>query len=86
MTKMTKKSLIFFLAMALLMALSQPILAQDTVAGKIQALDWINKKITIGGTEYLMSDEALQTSFKVGDAVEATLEGNVVRKLALLLQ
>ena len=83
---MMKKSLVCFLTMAVLMAFSQSIAAQDTVAGKIQALDRVEKKITIGGTEYLMSDEAAQTGFKVGDAVEATLEGNVVRKLALLLQ
>jgi len=85
-TKMTKKLLLCFLTFAVVLAFSQPIAAQNTAAGKIQALDRVAKKITIGGTEYMMSDEVAQTSFKVGDAVEATLEGNVVRRLILLLQ
>jgi hypothetical protein len=83
---MMKKLLVFFLALALVVAFSLPVLAQDTIAGKIQSLDKIGKKITIGGTEYALSEEASQTTFKVGDAVEATVEGNVVKKLARLLQ
>ena len=83
---MMKKLLVFFLALALVVAFSLPVLAQDTIAGKIQSLDKIEKKITIGGTEYALSEEASQTTFKVGDAVEATVEGNVVKKLARLLQ
>ena len=81
-----KKLMVFVLALALVVAFSLPVLAQDTIAGKIQSLDKIGKKIIIGGTEYALSEEAAQTTFKVGDAVEATVEGNVVKKLARLLQ
>ena len=73
---MKKKLLVLFLALALVVAFSLPVLAQDTIAGKIQALDKVRKKITIGGTEYGLSDEAAQATFKVGEAVEATVEGN----------
>jgi hypothetical protein len=83
---MMKKLLVLFLALALVVAFSLPVLAQDTIEGKIQALDKVGKKIIIGGTEYALSDEAAQTTFKVGEAVEATVEGNVVKKLARLLQ
>jgi hypothetical protein len=84
--KMMKKLLVLFLALALVAAFSLPVLAQDTIAGKIQALDKVGKKITIGGSEYGLSDKAAQATFKVGEAVEATVEGNVVKKLARLLQ
>ena len=83
---MIKKVMVLFLALAFVAAFSLPVLAQDTIAGKIQALDKVGKKITIGGTEYGLSDEAARTTIKVGEAVEATVEGNVVRKLARLLQ
>lgn len=83
---MIKKLMVLFLALALVGAFSLPVLAQDTIAGKIQALDKVGKKIIIGGTEYALSDEATQTTFKVGEAVEATVEGNVVKKIARLLQ
>lgn len=85
-TKMTKKLLVCFLALAVVVAFSLPVLAQNIVTGKIQALDTVAKKITIGGTEYSLSDEAAKTKFKVGDKVEATVEENVVKKLARLLQ
>jgi hypothetical protein len=83
---MMKKLLVLFLALALVVAFSLPVLGQDTIAGKIQALDKVEKKIMIGGTEYVLSDEAAKTPFKVGEPVEATVEGNVVKKLARLLQ
>ena len=85
-TKMTKKLVVFFLALAVVVAFSLPVSAQDKVTGKIQALDVVAKKITISGTKYSLSDEAAQAKFRVGDGVEATVEGNVVKKLARLLQ
>jgi hypothetical protein len=85
-TKVMKKLLVFCLALAVVVALCLPVLAQDKVSGKIQVLDTAGRKITISGTEYSLSDEAAQTKFKVGDNVEATVEGNVVKKLDRLLQ
>jgi hypothetical protein len=84
--KMMKKLMVLFLVLSLGVAFSLPVLAQETIAGKIQALDKVAKMIIVGGTEYALSDEAAQTTFKVGDAVEATVEGNVVMKLVRLLQ
>jgi hypothetical protein len=84
--KMTKKVLVFVLALAVLIAFSLPVSAQNVVTGKIQALDKVAKKITINKKEYSLSDEAAQTKFKVGNEVEATIEGKVVKKLARVLQ
>jgi hypothetical protein len=84
--KMMKKLSVLFLTAALVAAFSLPALGQDTIAGKIQALDRVGKRITLAGAEYTLSDEAAQTTFKVGDPVEATVEGSVVKKLARLLQ
>jgi hypothetical protein len=82
--KMTKKLLVSFLALAMLVAFSLPVLAQELVTGKIQALDQVGKKITISGTEYSLSDKAAQVKVKVGDMVEAAVEGNKVTKLRVL--
>jgi small-conductance mechanosensitive channel len=84
--KMTKKLLVFFLALAVVVAFSLPVLAKEVVTGKIQALDKVAKKITINGRQYSLSDEAAQAQFKIGDRVEATIEGKVVKKLARELQ
>jgi hypothetical protein len=85
--KMMKKLMGLFLVLSLVAAFSLPAVAQEIISGKIQALDKVGKKIIIAGTEYTLSDEAAQTAFKVGDAVEATVEGNnVVKKLTRLLQ
>jgi len=81
-----KKVLLSFLALTVAIAFSLPVLARDTVTGRIQALDKVAKKITISGIEYSLSGEAAQTKFKIGDDVEATVEGNEVRSLARLLQ
>lgn len=81
---MTKKVLAVFLALAVVVAFSLPVLAQDTVKGKIEALDKEAKKITIGGTEYSLSDEAAQVEVAVGDEVEATGDGGVVKTLTKL--
>lgn len=81
---MTKKVLAVFLALAVVVAFSLPVLAQDTVKGKIEALDKEAKKITIGGTEYSLSDEAAQVEVAVGDEVEATVDGGVVKTLTKL--
>lgn len=83
---MTKKLLVFLLALAVMVAFCLPALAQEVVTGKIQALDKVAKKITINGRQYLLSDEAAQAQFKIGDRVEATIEGKVVNKLARVLQ
>ena len=83
---MTKKLLVFFLALAVMVAFSLPVLAQEVVTGKIQALDKVAKKITINKRQYLLSDEAAQAQFKIGDRVEATIDGKVVKKLARELQ
>jgi plastocyanin len=82
--KMTKKVLAVFLALAVVVAFSLPVLAQDTVKGKIEALDKDAKKITIGGTEYSLSDEVAQVEVAVGDEVEATVDGGVVKTLTKL--
>ena len=81
---MTKKVLAVFLALAVVVAFSLPVLAQDTVKGKIEALDKEAKKITISGTEYPLSDEATQVEVAVGDEVEATVDGGVVKTLTKL--
>ncbi len=83
---MMKMLLVFFLALAVLVAFSLPALAKDVVTGKIQALDKVTKKISINGREYSLSDEAVQTQFRKGDEVEATIEGKVVKKLSRVLQ
>jgi hypothetical protein len=82
--KMTKKVLAVFLALAVVVAFSLPLLAQDTVKGKIEALDKDAKKISIGGTQYSLSDEAAQVEVAVGDEVEATVDGGVVKTLTKL--
>jgi Cu/Ag efflux protein CusF len=84
--KMTKRVLIFFLALAVVIAFSLPLFAQNVVIGKIQVLDKVAKKITINKTVYSLSDEAARATFKVGDEVEATIEGKVVKKLVRALQ
>ncbi len=84
-TKMTKKLLVLFLALTVVVAFSLPVLAQNIVTGKIEALDKVARKITISGTEYSLSYEAAQAKVKVGDEVEAIVEGKVVKKLAILL-
>lgn len=84
-TKMTKKLLVFFLVFAVVVAFVLSALAQTVVQGKIRALDRAGKTITIGKTQYSLSDTASQAKVKVGDIVEATVEGKVVKKLALSL-
>ena len=84
-TKMTKKLLVFFLVFAVAVAFVLSALAQTVVQGKIHALNRAAKTITIGKTQYSLSDTAAQAKVKVGDVVEATVEGKVVKKLALSL-
>jgi len=81
---MFKKALAVLMILAVVVAFSLPAFAKDTVKGKIEALDKDAKKITINGTEYPLSDEALQTEVAVGDEVEATVEGVTVEALAKL--
>lgn len=83
---MTKRVLVFVLALSVVMAFSLPVMSKEVVTGKIQALSDTAKKITINETEYILSDEAAQAKVKVGDEVEATIEGKVVKKLVRVLQ
>jgi len=79
-----KKLLIFFLALAVVVAISLPSLAQEKVEGKVAALNKVEKKITINGTEYSLSNKAAQVTVKIGDLVQATAEGNTIIKLGVL--
>lgn len=81
---MTKKLLVFFLALAVAATISLPSFAQETVEGKVQALDKAANKITINGSEYSLSNKAAQVMVKVGDMVKATVEGNTVTTLAVM--
>jgi hypothetical protein len=71
------------LVLVFLAAFTLPALAQETVKGKVEALDKGAKKISIAGTEYTLSDEAAKAYVKVGDEVEATLEAGAVKKLTV---
>ncbi len=81
---MTKKVLTVFLALAVVAAFSLPVLAQETVKGKIDRLDREAKQIIINGEKYSLSDEAVQAEVEVGDEVEATVDGVTVIKLTKL--
>lgn len=84
-TKMTKKLTVLFLVFAVVVAISLPsFAAQYMVEGKIQALNKAANKITINGTEYSLSNNAAQVKVKVGDMVQASIEGNIVTKLGVL--
>ena len=83
-TKRMKKLLVFFLAFAVVVAISLPSFAQDQVEGKVQALNKAAMKITINGTEYLLSQKAAQVEVKIGDLVQATVKGNIVTTLVVL--
>ena len=82
---MMKNLLVFFLAFAVAVAFSLPCFAQDQVEGKVEALNNATMKITINGIEYLLGKKAAQVKVKVGDMVQATVEGNIVTKLSLLM-
>jgi hypothetical protein len=79
--KMTRKVLLVLLAIAVVVAFTLPTFADETIKGKIEALDKDAKKITISGTEYSLSGEATQVEVAVGDEVEATVDGGVVKTL-----
>lgn len=78
---MTRKVLVVLLAIAVVVAFTLPTFADETIKGKIEALDKDAKKITISGTEYSLSDKATQVEVAVGDEVEATVDGGVVKTL-----
>ena len=78
---MTKKVLAVLLAIAVVVAFTLPTFADETIKGKIEALDKDAKKITISGTGYSLSDEATRVEVAVGDEVEATVDGGVVKTL-----
>lgn len=82
---MFKKTLVVLMALAMLVALNLPAFAQAYVEGKVDALDKDAKKITIDDAEYTLSDEeAAKTQARVGDEVEATIEGTTVKSLIIL--
>ena len=81
---MMKKLLVVFLALAVAAAISLPSFAQDKVEGKVEALNKAAKEITINGTEYLLSNKLAQVKVRVGDMVQATIEGNTVTNLVVL--
>jgi hypothetical protein len=82
---MTKKLFVILVALVVV-AFSLSVLAQAIVVqGKVEALDTVAKKVTINGTEYLLSDQAAQAKVKVGDMVEATVQGNVVQTLKVFM-
>lgn len=55
--------------------------AAETIKAKVEMINKEEKKITLDGKEYTMSDEAAQVDVAVGDEVEATVEQDVVRSL-----
>jgi hypothetical protein len=71
------------LLLVLIAAFALPAVAQETVKGKIEALDKGAKKITIAGTEYALSDEAAKVNMRIGDEVEAAIDTGVVKKLTV---
>ena len=71
---MFKKALAVLMALAVVVALILPALAEETVKGKVDALDRDANMITIDGTEYSLSDEAIQTDVAVGSEVQATVD------------
>ncbi len=81
---MAKKLLVFFVVFAVVLAFSLLSLAQDKVEGKVEALNKAAKKITINGIEYSLSNKAAQVVVRIGDMVQATVEGNTVTKLDVL--
>jgi len=83
-TRKMKKLLVFFLAFAVVVAISLASFAQDQVEGKVEALNKAAMKITINGTEYLLSQKAAQVEVKIGDLVQATVKGNIVTTLVVL--
>jgi hypothetical protein len=82
--KMTKKLVVVFLALAVAVAFSLPSFAQDKVSGKVGALDKAANKITINGNEYSLSKKAAKVNVRVGDIVQATVEGNIVTELMVM--
>ena len=82
--KMTKKLVVVFLALAVAVAFSLPSFAQDKVSGKVGALDKAANKITINENEYSLSKNAAKVNVRVGDIVQATVEGNIVTELMVM--
>jgi len=76
--------MVFFLALAVAVAISLPSFAQEQVSGRVEALDKAANKITINGNEYSLSYKVAQVNVKVGDLVKATVEGNMVTELVVL--
>ena len=70
---MIKKLAIILLALAVVAEFSLPVLAQEIIKGKIEALDKDAKKVTISGVEYSLSDTAVQAEVAVDDEVQATV-------------
>ena len=82
---MTKKLFVFFLALAVVVAFSLSVLAQNIVQGKVEAIDKVAKTVTISGTVYILSVQAARVNAKVGDLAVATVQGNMVTELKILM-
>jgi len=78
---MFKKALAVLMVLAVVVAFSLPAFAKDAVRGKVEALDKDAKKVTISGTEYSLSDEAVQAEVAVGEEVEAIVEDGTIQTL-----
>jgi hypothetical protein len=82
---MTKKLFVFFLALAVVVAFSLSVLAQNILQGKVEAIDKVAKTVTISGTVYILSVQAARVNAKVGDLAVATVQGNMVTELKILM-
>jgi hypothetical protein len=80
---LSRRLLAASLVLVFLAAFTLPALAQETVKGKIEALDKGAKKISIEGTAYTLSNEAAKANVKVGDEVEAAVVAGEVKKLTV---
>ena len=81
---MTRKILAVFLAVAVVLAVTLPTFADETIKGKIEAFDKDAKKVTISGAVYSLSDEAAMVEVAVGDEVEALVDSGMVKTLTKL--
>lgn len=81
---MFKKILALLTGLAMIMAFNLCAFAQAYLEGKVEALDKHAKKITIDDVEYILSDEAAKTQMRVGDEVQAAVEGDTIKTVEVL--
>lgn len=78
---MTKKIVVVLTILAALVCFSLPSFATETVKGKVTTLDKEAKKIQIDEKGYIMGDEVGPIEIMVGDEIEATVDGDVVKAI-----